>query len=703
MPFLAPLVPIIANVAITAAVSYGVGAITSALSPKPEPPDVTAKKPKTPKKKASSPHAKRTIEALDVDPDPSGPHVGIFGYRRVGGRIVAAGKKRASTYFIIEIAGAPVQGIPGVYINDQLVTLDSNGDVLDYPWYQNGKASINVITYDGTQTAADPVMAAAFDDWTSASKGTKIAYARVRINKSLDPVFDDAFGSGVPDFTFDVLGHGCYDPRGVYDIGDPTSWPFSDNAAIIQANYLIHALGMGLSPSLVDWASVTEAANICDELVALNSGGSERRYTCAVHWTTDTPHDQVIAKIGAAHAGGIITPGGLFKVYTGSYVAPTVAITPAMYAAGGLSWSELAPLADRINGVRGTFSSRQHAFEPRDFPSYQDATARAADGTDRWDDIDLECVTSHTQAQRLARIHYYSARNAITAEVETTLAGFNIVAGDMVALNDDMTGYASLPMRVESDALGPDMTCRFTLRYESGAHYAWTPATDEKAFLEASGLRQSRWLSAPGGALIDSNAAAGTVGPNVYFYDSESPAGDFTSYRTQERDGTGAVLREHVAVQTANNSVLGFSFATGGNLNEYRVRAEDTSTGLASDWCVVQTYNTRASAAIDGKNETNTPAYALPQPRTPNVATIGAGSAVLNIYAGLGSQISNIEILENTVLDALSASVVNTRANGDGTYAVSGAAGTVKYYWVRYRNAGSTVYSPLSKPLLVVF
>jgi len=376
---------LIAQAAVSALVAVGVGLLQKALSPK-------SKGKKTPDA-APSP-----TEILTAAADPGGACIGIFGHRRVGGRTIISAKSGTATYIVIAIANSPVSGINAVYLNNRIVSRDGSGNVLDAPWASGAQYSINIKLYDGTQTVADAALDAAFPGWTADHVGYKTAYAIIKIDPSINTaVFNPVYQSGVPDFTFDVTGFKCYDPRnGAHNIADPTTWTYSGNAAIINANYLIHELGAALPTSRVDWSSVTAAANSCDEAVPLKNGGTEPRYTCSVVWTTDERHEAVLERIGEAHAGGAFFVGTKYKVRSGVFGTPlTPVIAPDTYADEGLSFAETPPLSEIANGVRGTFLNPLKNYESDDFPSYQDTAALSEDqGLPYWLDLNLSCVTS---------------------------------------------------------------------------------------------------------------------------------------------------------------------------------------------------------------------------------------------------------------------------------------------------------------------
>ena len=91
-------------------------------------------------------------------------------------------------------------------------------------------------------------------------------------------------------------------------------------------------------------------------------------------------------------------------------------------------------------------------LEERDFPVYQDTTALALDGNRaEWLDLDLSCVTSHTQAQRLARIAYKRRRYGYQASLNTTFKHFDVTANDVITITDSMAGLSGTTFRVERD------------------------------------------------------------------------------------------------------------------------------------------------------------------------------------------------------------------------------------------------------------
>lgn len=682
------------NVAISAAVSGGAYLFGR----------LTAKKPDV---------DTRTVTPRVSSPDPfsdyqgaSGPLPGLFGHRRIGGKSLVQVKRDDVTYVVYVIAGAPVTGIDGVYIDNQLVTIDGSGNVLSEPWANSGSYSMQVFLHDGTQTTVDSTLAAALPNWTSQYIGEKIAYAVVKIDPGVSPTkFADTYSGGIPDFAFYVRGFKCYDPRnGSHVLGDDTTYSFSSNPSVIEANYLIHELGMGLETSRIDWASVTASANVDDQTVSLVAGGTELRYSAALYWATDESHENVLSRIGAAHAGGIRPLGSAWKMMAGSLPASTSTITPDTYAGDGLTVAERVPISGRFNGVRGKFTSPADNFEERDFPSYQDSTALTEDnGKEEWLELDLSTVTSHTQAQRLARIAYLRARQGYRASVATTMAHFDVTADDLITITDTLAGLSAVTFRVQDERFGEDYTCELDLTYETSAMFAWTATVDEQPYVAsppvAGDLGQ---VVPPGIAFIDTVQPGGTIRPNVVIWASPSDIPGADQYNFRNHLNTSLWNAAFPASQSVSVTDVGAGAAIAGT---WTLEIEDANNNILTE----ATY-TFGGGSVGGLLSdlvvATTPYYQLPGAPTPVVTTQGSGRVTIFVDDVTACQrASNITLYRNTINDYGTAVLqANSAATAGGnSFEVTGTPGSLLFIWAVIYNATDVKLGYPSKPILVVF
>lgn len=647
------------------------------------------------------------VNALSVGSVQNGPQIGIFGHRRVGGRVLLSAKDDDYTYIIIAIAGATVDRINGVYVDDVLVNLDAAGDVANNPWTLNTLSSLNIALYTGPQTVADSVLTAKFPGYSPAV-GQKMAYARIRIRQRKEPEFANVYNGGVPDFTFDVQGFRCYDPRqGAHNIANPATWSYSSNSAIIQANYLIHELGMGLPVTAVDWASVTAAANICDQMVYTAGSGTyqERRYQCSAVWLTDESHESVIRKIAATHAGGMIPPGLKYRIVSGTGGTATDDFEPNSYAGSGIAWAETDSLSERVNGVRGLFTHPGYANEARDFPPVQNAAAITADGQEKWLDLPLDYCPSQAQAQRLANVALVNARDGFDAQVTTNLSRFNTIAGDLVTLTDSLAGFVAKPFRVVRERMLADMTLTFDMRHEPADLYTrWNYATQERAALQPLPLQpEPVGLLPPGGVIIDAGSSAMNVIPEVFFWPSYSSGAD--TYRVQLHTSGGVLAAEWAGAigSIGGNSSHGIGFLVTDPCHRIRVRAENSTNGTVSSWRVLIDAGATTYAPFNGVVASNSPALELPQPRRLDLRYYGGGSAKIAFTQALYGSVTELRLYMAGTNGFSFANQVGLYANNSALYQYETELipGAPRYFWLTHSRANGDHETLPSRPILV--
>lgn len=651
---------------------------------------------------------------LDVKPALAGPLSGLFGSRRVGGNVIFSYRNGTKTHYVIAIAGAPLSKIVGVYINNVLVNIDtSSNNVTSAPWaYTFSSAgvtttyyAINVRLYDGTQTAADPVLLASVPNYSANAIGKNIAYAAITVDTNAwtlaqtgnSSQASTAFQNAMPDFTFWCLGHKCYDPRDVSQVlATPSTWKWSGNPSIIEANYRIHQLGMQVPTSLIDWSSVATCATIDETTTATASGANEYKYQCALYWQTDERHEAVCARIAASHDGGMSLIGNLWTCRTGVWTTPVAALTSDDYVKSGLTLSDTVPIQSTANGVRGKFASAGANFEARDFPAYQDATALAQDSTPIWLDLDLQTVASASQAQRLARIAYNRRRFGRLASVVVSPKWLVLTAGDTITLTDALAGISAESFRVLSRALNSDFSVELQLQSESAATYAWTASTDETQaaiYPPVGGL--ATFLPAPGFVLFDTTPGA-TVTPAVKIL--LPPVSDFDTWRVYSHDGSStasllAVTQVTLAALSAANGTFGVRVE-----NSYNGRVSQIASFTVPKAAIDAALTTGLSLTIPSLASVGN--WALPTPADPYMIGSAAGVAAFRIYAttpetityigAVTNQVQSLALIWSTTPDvnaaiaAVAAGGGNVQflSNTDQTITVTAAPGTVRYYWV---------------------
>lgn len=431
--------------------------------------------------------------------EPVKPRDWVYGRARKGGVIVflhSSGTREEVLHLVIVLAAHPVKSIGAIYFEgEEAVTAQG---VAQGRW--SGKVAVEKRLGAADQTAFDGLRTALPEYWTEAHRLAGCAALYLALSYDAD-----AFPGGIPNITADL--------EGKTDIFDPRtgSTGYSENAALCVADYMADArVGLGAAPGAEDGvseASLIEAANICDEEVAVVGGGTEPRYACNGMVSLDQTPKAIIEALLTAMAGRAVWQGGAWHIQAGAYRPPGVTLTEADIRAGGLQLTTRVSRAQLFNGVRGTFVSPENDWQPDDFPAYVSETYRAEDGGEEiWRDIALPFTISPSTAQRLARIELERVRRQMSLRLEGQLSAWRAVVGDCVRLDYARWGFAAKPFEVQGVSLGlesqgeaPLLVPEITLRETSPAIYDWD-ATEGQIYAAAprTTLPSAFQLAAPG-------------------------------------------------------------------------------------------------------------------------------------------------------------------------------------------------------------
>lgn len=406
----------------------------------------------------------------------------IYGTRRVSGTIVfqetnenvpyktstgetqTATDKNVALHMVIVLAAHEVEEIGTIYLDDKPLTLDADGYATDSRWTTPaGTLAVRVKKHLGSiSQTADTTLATEVDKWTLNHRLRGLAYVYVRL--LVNPT---TFPTGIPNISAIVKGKKVYDPR-----TDTTS--FSNNWALCVRDYLTNTeYGLGATDAEVDDTSIIAAANVCEEAVTLQSGGTHARYTCdGVIDTEKTPID-VLNELNTAAAGIITYTGGRFAVFAGAYDTPTVDIDDT-WLRGSMSISDSPGRKETFNAVKGIYVEPDLYYQPTDFSPITNTLYETEDGGERvWRDMELNFTTNQERAQRLAKVMLEQSRQSIVVQMECNLKAAQLRIWDTVRLTSALPGFSSKVFRVVGWQLNPDGGIDITLKEESSVAYDW--------------------------------------------------------------------------------------------------------------------------------------------------------------------------------------------------------------------------------------
>jgi len=660
------------------AINLALSAATKALAPKPS--------------AAGLPDQKQTITARQ----PNATRKLIYGETRVGGTIVHLESTDDDQYLhmVIVLAAHELEEIETVYFDDEELTIAGNDTTS--PDKYDGLVKI----YKVTKGASGNTPSALINDtaWTSDHVLNDQAYLYVRLEYSAD-----AFPTGLPNISAKVRGRKVYDTR-----SETTA--FSRNPAMILRNYLMDSTyGLGVTSAEIDEDAFVAAANVCDESVTLDAGGTENRYQLDGRVDTGQTPKSNIEDLLTAMNGSLFYVNGKWAIKAGAYTIPTITLDEDDLA-GGMSITTANSARDSFNAVKGQFVSPETEYQPSDYPEITSSTFESEDNSERrYINLDLPYTTSSSMAQRLAKQVLFRNRQEITITARFKLTAFQFQVGDTVMITNERMGFSAKPFEVVNWQLAftdDEVAVDCVLTETNAAVYAWnaeeaafqqdnttlpsgvSPPTPQNLALTATAVVNDDGITIPAIRVDWDVVSAGFVqyyeiqykrlgGEEDYglitvtHTDSEN-WGLITNSFTEEED-YGLVNEPILAPDDNYNSVIGttnsFTIIPVLNGYDYNVRVRSINAfGARSQF---------TSATLASAGDTTPPG-------APSLLTVNALYKALELtWTNPGDQdLDYIEIWENTVDNLSTADLIGTIS---GTRFLRGGLpnNETRYYWVR--------------------
>ena len=435
-------------------------------------------------------------------------HQIIYGKMRVGGARIydeATGTNNKYLHRIIAVAGHEIQSFDEIYVNDELITLDVNGDVTSPAKYVS-KIRIKLHLGSPTQTADTFLINAPSAHWTTQCTLSGIAYMYIRL------AFDaDAFPNGIPEITTTISGKKVYDPR-----DSTTAW--SDNPALCLRDYLTSPYGIAEEAANIDDALVIAAANVSDQLVgslaiktyaggvykiktvgttdftlvgaannnvgtvftatgvAVGTGVVETaRYTCNGAFTTaSTPYDMINSLLTSMD-GSLWYAQGSWRMKPAYWTAPVLDLNEDDLRSS-ISVSTRHSRRNNFNTVKGTFRGLESNWQTTDYPQVTSTAFVTADnGQESVADVDLPFTDNSIEARRIALISLERNRQQLTVNASFGLKTLQVQVGDNIRLTNSRFGWTNKEFEVVSWSFGLtdglDLQTQMTLRETAESVY----------------------------------------------------------------------------------------------------------------------------------------------------------------------------------------------------------------------------------------
>lgn len=314
------------------------------------------------------------------------------------------------------------ESLVAVIINGVEVPVDAFGNPQVAPWYNVAgnkfKASFRA---GGASQAMDPIIAARFPsppaDFYPDDADRVTKWAKFRQRGVSTVVIEMQFGAdadehtelwgvgGIPDIKFKVRGLWVYDSRDRNsDVDDKTTWRWSDNASLIEADWLMNDMGFGVPATEIDWDTVEESAGI-DDFWVTTLAGRERRGRINGVVLGSEANDAVLSSMALQNRATILRQFGQYTIRADRAADPVATIHQGLIV-GELSYQNEPDTRAAINRVVSQFNpaekfnqSAETVFEAG--ADYPDGNLITADGQTLEQRLSLRFTDSPPAAQRL--------------------------------------------------------------------------------------------------------------------------------------------------------------------------------------------------------------------------------------------------------------------------------------------------------------
>lgn len=389
----------------------------------------------------------------------------IYGKALVGGVIPwwwINGDRQQFHHFAQVLAGHSIDSIEKFYIGSEIVEVDSEGFVTTAKYTRDGNKLIRFTLFNGTQTSIPAELTSASGNKLKSSDcATGIAWVYVRWEADYD-VFSQV---GIPEFRFVVKGKKLFDPR-------TSTTVYSDNPALAARDYLLSNLGLRCLATEVNDSDVIAAANICDELVTMPNGSSQKRYTINGALSCENGLKDNLDLINFAMSGGMVWIQGKWAMQAGAYQTPVTTIDENQIITVE-NLTAFMPRREIFNTITGTFIAENDLYVEKQFPIVKNQDFITLDGETIERNVNYPMVTDAVIAQRLAKIEIMRSRQAVMVSMVCNYSTYDLKPGSHVYLNIARYGWSNKVFYVLERTL-TENGMHYTFRETGPSVWDWT-------------------------------------------------------------------------------------------------------------------------------------------------------------------------------------------------------------------------------------
>ena len=352
-----------------------------------------------------------------------------------------------------------------------------------------GGSVINIDTRQGlsTETAYAAITSLLPTYWDATHRGDGQASLGMTCGGVSAQNFVTTYPYGAPAPSVILRGYRVFDPRdGTQSATNPATWKWSQNAALTILHFLCFsefgfkaAYADAIAPFLSQWI---QAANDCDDAMALKAGGTEPRYRIGGWTTTEQSRITTLLMMLQCCDGFLSRRGAGYWLQVGKYYAPTVTLTDDDIV-GFIIQTDVSS-EDKVNEAIAYWSDPDNGYVTVDTaPLINEADQVARGGAPRKAQLQLTWVQSVGQASRLLKREMYRQQVTVRGTLTLGWSGMNAAYERWIAINSNsiprLSGVVIENRKAVISARTRTVTIDFIL--SGPALDAYTATTDESS------------------------------------------------------------------------------------------------------------------------------------------------------------------------------------------------------------------------------
>lgn len=392
-----------------------------------------------------------------VSPDPRNKLPIIYGESKVRGTVVMAdmSSDNQRMAYIIALGEGNINSVSNVYWEDKTLSMD--GDVTTgtrgvtgavdsdgvSSSFLNGNLFIRVFPSGGLCTPMES-FSSAWNNNSSNRAMPQTAYMYVEIKYNREEGI-----TRLSDISLDVEGKKVRTLSG----GVASGSTYSNNPAETLLDYLTDTTsGLGLSDSQIDLDSLQDLKDFCDQNVTYTTlsgaSGTAKRFSCNGVVNTNEATSTNLKSLLSCCQSTLAFSLGKFGVVINKSKAVTRTLGDDDII-GGISVTDSGfegltnHLTLRYRSKNNNDKGDQVVIEsPSSVKNFNEPLLERT--------IDLDFTNNNVEVERIGTVMLNQSRQSLTAKFVTTVKHLDLSSGDIIAINNDTTGWSAKEFRIMS-------------------------------------------------------------------------------------------------------------------------------------------------------------------------------------------------------------------------------------------------------------